>query len=53
MLIWWRQHRDTAENIDAHGLEALELEGIIGHQLHALHEGNATRKKGGTEFGCR
>lgn len=30
------QHGDTAEDLDAHRLEALELERIVGHQLHAL-----------------
>lgn len=31
-----RQHGDAAENLNAHRLHALELKGVVGHQLHAL-----------------
>lgn len=30
------QHGYAAENLDPHGLEALELERVVCHQLHAL-----------------
>lgn len=30
------QHGYAAKNLDPHGLEALELERVVGHQLHAL-----------------
>lgn len=34
--VWSHQHGDATEDLNAHRLEALELEWVVGHQLDAL-----------------
>ena len=46
MRVRSHQHGYAAENLNPHGFEALQLERVVGHQLHALgYEEGASKVK--------